>query len=328
MSRIVIIAGPTAVGKTELTVRLAKHYGTEIINCDSMQIYQEMAIGSAKPSPEEMGGIKHHLMDFVSPADRYSVSEYAVAARQVIASLLAEGRLPLVTGGTGLYVNSLLYAMDFSGAKPSPELRGQLQQRLEAEGLPALYAQLMQLAPEAAEKIHPNNVHKVLRALEIALGGERQRDFATELVKETAYEPLLIVLTRNREELYARVNQRVEIMLQQGLIEEVKKMMDLGLTAEDQAMKGIGYKEVMGYLSGDYDYPTMVETLKQSTRRYAKRQLTWFRRYPEAVWINLSDFPLANDQFNAIIEEIERRQGCSGNDNPPNQQRTSQSFNN
>ncbi len=322
MKHVVIIAGPTAVGKTDLSVQLAKHYCTEIISCDSMQIYRQMAIGSAKPSVQEMQGVPHHLMDFVAPTEKYSVSDYAMAARAEISRLHEQSKMPLITGGTGLYVNSLLYKMDFSSAKPDLALRHTLQARIESEGLEALYSELKVLSPEAAKKIHPNNVHKVLRALEIALSGQGHKDFATDPLPETAYTPILVVLTRHREELYERINQRVDIMLQLGLVEEVKALMALGLTSDDQSMKGIGYKEVIGYLVGAYDYNTMVELLKQNTRRYAKRQLTWFRRYNHAIWINLSEIPLAIDQFDAIIKEIEQRQGCSGNLNPPDQQRT------
>lgn len=326
--QVIIVAGPTAVGKTELTVRLAKYLDTHVINCDAMQIYQHMQIGSAKPSLAEQGGITHHLMDFVSPLEPYSVSDFARAARQTIAALHQLGKVPIITGGTGLYVNSLLYAMDFSGQGPDLELRHQLSQRLESEGLGALYRDLVQMAPQVAEKIHPNNRHKVLRGLEIALSGGDKGDFSKDLVRESAYEPLLLLLNRDREELYQRIDLRVEIMLQQGLIAEVQALMDLGLNESHQSMKGIGYKEVIGYLKGDMEYETLVAVLKQNSRRYAKRQLTWFRRYPEGIWINLSDLPDANAQFSAIIEEIERRKDCSGNDHPPNQQRTSQSFNN
>ena len=301
----------SAVGKTDLAVRIAKHYHTEIINCDSMQIYKEMCIGSAKPLKHEMGGISHNLMDFVNPITNYSVSDYAHAASLEIQRLHAAGQLPIVTGGTGLYVNSLLYQMDFSGAKPNRELREQLTTKLENEGLASLYNELADISPEAATKIHPNNKHKILRALEISLSGENHKDFTRDPLPISTYKPILIVLSRNREELYHRINQRVDIMLESGLIEEVKHLMNLGLTENHQSMKGIGFKEVIGHLRGEYSYDTMVEVLKQNTRRYAKRQLTWFNRYEQAIWINLSEIPLANNQFDAIIEEIELRQSCS-----------------
>lgn len=306
MKNIVIIAGPTAVGKTATTVSLAKHFDTEIISADSMQIYQKMLIGSAKPTLEEQQGIKHHLMDCVDPFVPYSVSDYQKDAKGIIAQLHEEGRLPIVTGGTGLYINSLLYQMDFSGSSRDEAPRLALQARLAAEGLPALYAELERLAPAAAARMHPNNVHKVLRGLEMAQGGGEIKNFATDLVPETAYNPILIVLTRDRQELYDRINLRVDLMLEGGLIEEVKSLMALGLTAEHQSMKGIGYKEVIAHLNGQSTYQEMVETLKQNSRRYAKRQLTWFKRYASGIWINLSEIPDPNEQINAIIEVIAR----------------------
>ncbi|NPE21907.1 tRNA (adenosine(37)-N6)-dimethylallyltransferase MiaA [Fusibacter sp. A1] len=304
---VIIIAGPTAVGKTEATIALAKDLDTEIISCDSMQIYKGMTIGSAKPTIEEQQGIRHHLMDFLDPHEPYSVSDYSLAAKSIIKELHDRGKVPIVTGGTGLYVNSLLYDMPFSEKSADSALRVNLEKELQQIGPIAFHQKLKDLDPSSASRIHFNNTRKVMRALEIVLQGGSPEDFKTDLIPETSYLPHLFVLNRDRDELYERINLRVEIMLEAGLLDEVRCLMELGLTSDHQSMKGIGYKEVIAYLNGTYDYEVMVDTLKQNSRRYAKRQLTWFRRYNQANWLNLSEFDGKLQAINGIMEAVKSR---------------------
>jgi tRNA dimethylallyltransferase len=305
MQNIIIVTGPTAVGKTAITITLAKQLNTEIISCDSMQLYQHMTIGSAKPTEQERAEVVHHLIDCINPFDSYSVSSYANDAKSIINKLHHQGKCPLITGGTGLYINSLMYDMDFSHAPKDDSIRELLARRLEVEGLDALYKELSTLAPTISAKIHPNNKHKIIRALEITLKGSQLGDFSTDLVQTKDYGVKLVVLTRDRQELYNRINKRVDLMLEEGLVNEVSTLLNMGLTKEHQSMKGIGYKEVIAYLENQVSYEEMVETLKQNSRRYAKRQLTWLRRYNNAKWINLSEITNPNDQINAIIDVLE-----------------------
>ncbi len=285
---ILIVAGPTAVGKTETTIRLANALDAEIISADSMQIYRDMNIGTAKPTAEELRRAPHHLVDFVSPFEPYSVAQYAAAARDCISDIEARGKRVIVTGGTGLYVHSLLYKMAFSEVEANPEIRRELANILEREGAHQLHALLKERDPAAAERIHPNNTRKVQRALEILLAKGSVDQFKTDPLPETAYRAELFILNRDRAELYDRINRRVDIMLASGLIEEVQKLLESGLTAEHQAMQGIGYKEVIRHIAGELSEEALRAALKQNTRRYAKRQLTWFRRYQSAQWIDLS----------------------------------------
>lgn len=286
--QIIIITGPTAVGKTDLTVQLAKQLNSEIISADSMQIYRDMQIGTAAPSKAEMQGIPHHLIGFVDPADNYSVAQYANDARTVIEQLLARNKVPIITGGTGLYINSLLYKMDFSDVRSDPVLRAEITRFYETWGETALYERLKQCNSKAAHSIHPNNIQRLIRAIEIAEMGQAQGTFKTDLILENSYQPLLIVLSRDRQELYARINQRVNIMLANGLVQEIEHLKACGLNQSHQAMQGIGYKETLAYLAGDYSLDRAVDLIKRNSRRYAKRQLTWFRRYDFAKWYNIN----------------------------------------
>ncbi len=301
-SSVIIIAGPTAVGKTALTIELAKALDTEIISADSMQIYKGFTIGAATPTKEEMDGVTHHLMSFVDPKDAYSVSHYAADARRVINDLLSRGKIPIVTGGTGLYINSLIYDMDFNDVKSDPDIRARVQSMLTAHGPTYVYDELMQLDKEAAMRIHPNNTRKVTRALEVALMGGQSKDFKTDLSLETAYSPKLFVLNRDRQVLYDRIERRVDIMLNDGLIDEVKRLKEMGLTASDTSMKGIGYKETLSYLNGDLTRDALAELIKKNTRHYAKRQLTWFRRYKNAHWIEINTNNFTPNVIEYILE--------------------------
>lgn len=301
---VLIIAGPTAVGKTELSLTLAEDLNGEIISADSVQIYKGMNIGSATPTREELERVKHHLINIVEPTEDYNVAMFSKDARALIEDIQSRGKLPIVVGGTGLYINSLMYEMDFSEQVKDEQLRKDLRKFADTEGKDKLHERLKKLDPAAAIKIHKNNVKRVIRALEInILTGDHMGNFKKDPVKTKDFNPILICLKRNRKLLYVRINKRVDQMLEEGLIEEVKKLKENGLTTDDTSMKAIGYKEVMGYLNGKYDYDMMVEILKKNTRNFAKRQLTWFRRYDDATWIDLdrNDF---EKNYKNIINQL------------------------
>ncbi len=303
---LVIIAGPTAVGKTDISIEIAKKLDGEIVSADSMQIYKYLDIGSAKPTQEEMQEIKHYLIDEIDPCAEFSVSEYKELAKKYIQEVSSKGKLPIVAGGTGLYVNSLVYDMDFSNASSNKEIRDKLTKEYEEYGSEYLHNKLKEVDNKASQRIHPNNVQKVIRALEIFYTtGETIKDFSSDLVENEDYNYILIGLNRDREELYDRVNKRVGIMIDNGLIEEVKNLVNMGLKAEDISMKGIGYKEIIGYLDGEYDLDRAIYLIKRNTRRYAKRQLTWFKRYKKMKWFNLDENIDKEKIISNIIEFIE-----------------------
>ncbi|MEE1037977.1 MAG: tRNA (adenosine(37)-N6)-dimethylallyltransferase MiaA [Eubacterium sp.] len=301
MRKIIVVAGPTAVGKTEYAIEVAKKINGEIVSCDSMQLYKYMDIGSAKPTAEERAQVYHYLVDEIDPKDAFSVAEYQKLAKAAIEEIFEKGKIPVIAGGTGLYLNSLLYNMDFGGAKSDDQLRRSLEEMAEKEGVDALHQLLAQKDPEAAGRIHKNNVKKVIRAIEaIELNGKVE-DFNNLNVPTDEYEVLMLCLNRDREELYDRINRRVDILMDMGLLEEVKSLIDMGFTADDIAMKGIGYKEIIGYFDGEYDLETAVDLVKRNTRRYAKRQITWFKRYENMKWFNLSEEGLED-----VISWVER----------------------
>lgn len=301
--RVVIIVGPTAVGKTEYAIKTAQKFNGEIVSADSMQIYKYMDIGSAKPTVEEQRAAKHYLVDEIDPRREFSVAEYCPMAKNYIEKIFAKGMLPIISGGTGLYVNSLIYDMDFAKAPKDDAERRRLQGILTAAGPNYLHRILENCDSDAAGRIHPNNTKKVIRAIEAAKTGEKIPDFENSFKKTSDYEYLLIGLDRNREELYERINMRVDIMINAGLKKEIKELMDKGLDSGDISMKGIGYKEIIGSLKGEYDMDTAAELIKRNTRRYAKRQLTWFRRYPDIHWFNLSEESEALQKMESLIAD-------------------------
>lgn len=291
MNKIIALAGPTAVGKTKFAIKLADEFDGEIVSCDSMQLYKYMDIGSAKPTPEEMEQARHHLVDMIDPREEFSVAEYQRLAKQAISDIFSRGKLPVISGGTGLYLNSLLYDMDFSAAPQDQAYRQELAEIAEKQGDDVLHSMLAEQDPQAAAAIHPNNRKKVIRALERLREGEgRVRPFSGIKNETKDYDVLLIGLTRERAELYDRINRRVDILVKQGLFDEVEKLRDMGLTAENISMKGIGYKEILDFFSGKYTRDEAIDTIKKNTRHYAKKQLTWFRRYDKMNWYNISEF--------------------------------------
>lgn len=300
MRQIIVIAGPTAVGKTKYAIEAARRFDGEIVSCDSMQLYKYMDIGSAKPTSEELSQARHHLVDVVDPAEPFSVAKYQEMAREAISDIFSRGKLPVIAGGTGLYLNSILYDMDFANAPKDGRLREKLEKEAELFGALYVHEKLKKADGEAASRIHPNNVKKVIRALEAAEAGNNIRDFKACKEKCKEYDRILIGLTRNRDELYDRINKRVDTLTEAGLFDEVKALLKRGLTEDDISMKGIGYKEIIAYFNGLYGKDEAIDLIKKNTRRFAKRQLTWFKRYDDIHWINISDF--AGDE--PAIEEM------------------------
>ena len=288
-NKIIVVAGPTAVGKTEYAIDIAREFDGEIVSCDSMQLYKYMDIGSAKPTPEERAAVPHHLVDMIDPAEDFSVVKYNKLAKSAIADIISRGKTPIIAGGTGLYLNSLLYDMDFSEVDRDMELRQTLMDEADLFGPEYVYKKLEAIDPVKASKIHPNNLKKVIRALEGASLGKGIAEFSELTSRTRDYDVLLIGLTRDREELYDRINRRVDIMVGQGLFKEVEELLEMGLQEEDISMKGIGYKEVIAFYDGQLTMEEAINKIKQNTRHLAKRQLTWFRRYDDMHWINITE---------------------------------------
>ncbi len=305
MKKVVIIAGPTAIGKTDISIKLAKALNGEIISADSMQIYDKMLIGTARVTSEEMDGVRHHLVGCIDPSENYSVSDYRRDALCAIEDILSRGKLPIVVGGTGLYLNSILYEMDFSKSIGDETIRQKYQRIADEKGAAYLHHILREMDEDAANIIHQNNVKKVIRAIEInRLTGENMKNFSSDPVKNDNYEFIFMAFTMARTKLYARINKRVDIMLKNGLIDEVKMLQKSGLTDSHQSMQGIGYKEVLKYLSGEYDIEQMISSIKLNSRRYAKRQLTWLRRYDDLKWINIDKYENSSELFSCLYSYI------------------------
>ena len=307
---IIIIAGPTAVGKTRYAIEIARAFQGEIISADSMQIYKYMDIGSAKPTQEEMAQAAHHLVDRIDPEEKFSVAEYQTLAKNCIEKIFEAGKTPIVSGGTGLYLNSLIYDMDFSVMPRQVGFREELEKEAELYGVEHVHNRLRSLDREAAERIHPNNLKKVIRAIEVLEStGESIRKFEESFIPTKDYTCILIGLTRDREELYQRIDRRVEQIIQAGLVKEVASLRAKGLSEKNMSMKGIGYKEILSYLRGEYDLDEAVRLVKRNTRHYAKRQLTWLRRYPDMIWFNISEFKTEEDALSAVIGKIAAASG-------------------
>ena len=300
--KVIVICGPTASGKTSLGVELAKKINGEIVSCDSMQIYKDMTIGTAKPTLEEMQGIKHYLIDFVSPEKRYSVAEFKKDATNAIEEILAKGKIPILVGGTGLYIDSLIYGIEYNDIKIDERYRKELELLVEEKGLEFLYEKAVEIDKEAMEKISPNDKKRIMRVLEIykETGKTKTQQEIESRRKEVKYDFKIFAINMDRQILYDRINNRVDLMLKNGLIEEVKNILRKYKTFPT-AMQGLGYKEVVKYLDGEVTYEKMCENIKMKTRRYAKRQLTWFRKNKETTWIDGTN----NMQNNiAIILEV------------------------
>ena len=285
----IIILGATATGKTDISIRLAKKLNTEIINADSMYIYKNLNIGTAKPTEEEMAGVTHHLISIVDECDTFNVSEYRQLAKEKISEFREKGLMPIIVGGTGFYIDSLIKDYSYGETGSNMQLREQLQGELNKYGKEYIFDKLKSLDTISAEKLHPNDTVRVIRAIEIALSSGTNKSGIINLEKPLLSKPLIIGLNMDRELLYPKINQRVDIMLKDGLLDEVKSLYNRGFTPENnQCMKGIGYKEITEYLDGNYDLDTAIEKIKQHTRNYAKRQITWFKRNQDIIWFDPS----------------------------------------
>ena len=285
--KVIVIAGPTASGKTALSIELAKKVDGEIISSDSMQIYQDMNIGTAKVTKEEMQGIKHYLVDFVSPEKRYSVSDFKQDCEMAIKEILEKGKVPIIVGGTGLYVDSVVYGITYPDMEFDQEYRDLLMKRAETEeGLRELFEEAKMIDEEAIQKISPNDKKRIIRILEIykATGENKTQQEILSRKNEVEYDFKVFALNMEREKLYERINRRVDLMLEQGLVKEVQDLKKK-YQCFPTAMQGLGYKEVVEYLEEKCTFEEMVEKIKQETRRYAKRQLTWFRKNKETIWL-------------------------------------------
>ena len=289
--RVVAVGGPTASGKTALSVALAKAFDGEIINADSMQIYKNLDVGTAKPTTQEQQGIPHHLLGFLPPETPFSVADFTAAADPLVREISAHGKLPLVVGGTGLYITSLLNGVTFAPEKLDPTIRARLQAQAEAEGSAALYAQLQAVDPDYAAQVHPNNLPRVIRALELfeATGRKMSEERVNARAAEPPYRALCLCLTcRDRAALYDRIDRRVDLMVENGVLDEARQVYD-HRDSYRTAVQAIGYKEFFPYFEGTASLDDCTERLKQATRNYAKRQLTWFRRQNDAVWLYLDE---------------------------------------
>lgn len=285
--KVIFIVGPTAVGKTDVACHLADKFNGEIISCDSMQIYRGMDIGTAKPTKDELKKYPHHLIDIIDPSEDFSAAKYVELAEDAIRSIVGRGKVPIVCGGTGLYLDGILYDMDYGKGPEDPEYRKSLEERAEKEGSLALHEYLRTQDPDAALVIHPNNTKRVIRALErIHLGEESIKPFKKRTTPAPMIDPMLVGLYRPRGELYERINIRVDRMMEDGLLDEVRGLLDSGLTPDMTSMQGIGYKELIDHLQGGCTLEDAVNKIKLNTRHYAKRQLTWFRSYDKMIWMD------------------------------------------
>lgn len=282
------VVGPTASGKTAYAIELAKKCGGEVISCDSMQIYRHMDIGTAKPTKDEMDGIPHHMIDIAEPWENYSVARFVTEARSCIDDVLARGRVPILCGGTGLYFDSVIKNIDFAENESDPEYRSELQKAAEEHGNEYVHDMLKKVDPKSAEAVHPNNLKRVIRALEIyKTTGKTKTELDRESVRESLYNAEIYGLNRPREELYERINKRADIMLENGLLDEVKNLLEMGISRDATSMQAIGYKELVEYFEGRCTLDAAIDKIKQESRRYAKRQLTWFKRNNEIIWLNM-----------------------------------------
>lgn len=307
---LIILTGPTAVGKTKLSIALAKAVNGEIISADSMQVYQYMDIGSAKIKKEEMQGVPHYLIDVLKPEEEFHVVRFQEMAKQAMEEIYAKGKIPILTGGTGFYIQAVVKDIDFSENTEKSEVRSRLEQLAKDKGSEYLHQKLLEVDPDSAQKIHANNVKRVIRALEyyeltgekISLHNER------EAAKESPYCYAYFVLNDLREKLYQRIDARVDEMLKEGLIQEVEKLSRMGYTRNMVSMQGLGYKEILAYLEGECSLEEAVYILKRDTRHFAKRQITWFKREPDVIWVNKPEFGYEDEKIlNYMLENCEKR---------------------
>lgn len=306
---LIILTGPTAAGKTKLSIGLAKKIGGEIISADSMQVYKKMDIGTAKIRPEEMDGVPHYLIDVLDPFEEFNVVYFVEKAKEAMEKIYAAGHIPIIVGGTGFYIQALLYDIDFSQHEEKESYRKELEQLAREKGKEYLYEILKKVDPEYAQIVHFNNVKKVIRALEYhkETGGKLSEHNKEQRQKESPYNFAYFVLYHDREILYERINKRVDIMMEEGLLSEVKRLIKKGYTKNLVSMQGLGYKEFFDYFDGTISLEDTVDKIKKDTRHFAKRQLTWFRREKEVIWINKKEYEQEEALLTSVLDKIEEK---------------------
>lgn len=303
---LIILTGPTAVGKTALSIGLAKAVNGEIISADSMQVYRKMNIGTAKIEPSEMQGVRHYLIDILDPGEEFNVVLFKKYALEAMKEIYSRGKIPIIVGGTGFYIQALLYDIDFEENDNDMSYREELQKLAETYGNTYIHDMLANVDPESAEKIHENNVKRVIRALEFyrKTGMKISEHNETESQKESPYNFEYFVLNDARSKLYDRIDRRIDIMVEQGLIEEVKALKDQGYTKDLISMQGLGYKEILDYLDGVTALDEALYILKRDTRHFAKRQITWFKREKEVTWVDKSEFTSEDTITDFMLEQL------------------------
>lgn len=307
---LIILSGPTSVGKTELSISLAKAINGEIISADSMQVYKHMDIGTAKIKPHEMGGIPHYLIDELEPDDEFNVVRFQEFAKQYMSMVYEKNKIPIIVGGTGFYIQAVLYDIDFTSTPTDCSYRTELELLLQEHGSEYLHDILKEVDPESAKAIHPNNSKRVIRALEfikqtgtrISEHNEEQRD------RQSPYQYCYFVLNKDRAKLYESINQRVDIMLKEGLVEEVAALRQQGYHRDLVSMQGLGYKEIYAYLEGECTLEEAIYILKRDTRHFAKRQITWFKRERDVIWVNKDDFPTNDALLEFLLLQLSEKQ--------------------
>ena len=305
MQKLIVLTGPTAVGKSKLSIELAKRIGGEIISADSMQVYKYMDIGTDKITKEKMDGVPHHLIDFLEPTEDFNVFMFQKLVKEAINDIASRGKVPIIVGGTGFYIQAVLYDIDFTETDEDETYRHELEQLAEKEGVHVLHEMLQEIDPESALAIHENNSKRVIRALEYyKKTGKPISEHNKEQHERTSpYDFRYFVLTDERKTLYSRIDKRVDQMMEEGLLEEVKELRKLNIPKTATSMQSLGYREIMGYLDGEYDLERAVYLIKLNTRHFAKRQLTWFRRERDVIWIDKNNFDNNDD---LILKEMIR----------------------
>ena len=302
--KLVVILGPTATGKSHCAIEIARKLNGEIISGDSMLVYRHMNIGTAKPTAEELSSAVHHMVDILPPDAEFNVVDFKEQAEKLISEITGRGRLPIIAGGTGLYIKALLENYAFNNVDSDNALRSELEQFLQEHGAQALHKKLAALDNEAAARLHENDTRRVIRAIESKLQGEAVNQHCAD---EKPYDALVFGLNMARDILYERINKRVDIMLEQGLEQEVRQLLEMGVPQECQSMKSIGYRQMLWYLNGQMSYAEAVDKLKQATRNFAKRQLTWYRKMPYIQWFELNEQPDYDAVVNRMCAEIQEK---------------------
>lgn len=303
MKKIIILTGPTGVGKTKYSIELAKDINGEIISCDSFQIYKGMDIGTAKVKKEEMDGVVHHNIDIVKPDEEFNVALFQKRTEALIDDVVSRGSVPILTGGTGLYLHSITHDLDFDGGKSNSKIREKIEKEIDEKGLDYIYNKLLSIDKELENYLEKNNKHRIMRAYEIYLKKDENPKKYLENFREdgSKYDYLYFIINQDRQDLYARINRRVDKMVEEGLISEIEGLLDQGYNFDLRSFKAIGYKEFESFYNGEKTLDEVLEKIKQHSRNYAKRQLTWFRRVDEGIWMNKDDYKSEEDFYNKIL---------------------------